>query len=159
MVILVLTRLSIFLLKEYKKRDDKRNNNKDIKNMGKKKTDKVDTVKQRIAKNKKKFLKALKESFGIIGVASKKANISRETFYQWRRADPSFKKKAEEIDDDFSMIVDDKIKKGIIADDGNMIRFYASRRMKQYRAKNEISLDDDFSFHFTIKTIKNKKDE
>ncbi|NCD40567.1 MAG: hypothetical protein EOL88_00595 [Bacteroidia bacterium] len=117
--------------------------------------------KEKTAKNKAKFLDALKDSFGIVTNACAKVKISNVTFYNWYKEDEEFKKAVDEIDDSFDTIVDDKIKQGIIKGDGSMVRFYAGRKMKKYRQKVGLGQDEDlepFEFIITTKKSENGKD-
>lgn len=113
------------------------------------------------AKNKMKILEKLKGTFGIATNAI--AGIcDNTTFYQWIKDDNDFKKAIEDIQDQFDIIVDDKIKQGVIDNDGAMIRFYASCRMKKYRTKIGLGQDEDlepFEFFITTRKTKDKKNE
>lgn len=49
-----------------------------------------------ISDKKKKIIAALTEAHGIVSDACKMVNISRETFYKWKREDEKFSKQADE---------------------------------------------------------------
>ncbi len=48
-------------------------------------------------KKKKAFLEIYEKTFGNISVACKHSNISRQTFYNWRKKDEDFAEKESEI--------------------------------------------------------------
>lgn len=70
---------------------------KKAKKIGKVGTSTRTTVKERIAKDKAAFIEALKESKGIIVKACQALSIDRQTYYNWRDADPDFKAACEEV--------------------------------------------------------------
>lgn len=63
--------------------------------------DKAATEKPRLstAKRKKKLLKALVSSLGVVDEACKKAKICRTSFYTWMKDDPDFAEKVKDIED------------------------------------------------------------
>lgn len=112
-------------------------------------------IQERIAKKKALVLEGLKDSFGIVTSAIAKVGISNPTFYAWYRDDKEFAKEVDEMQDQFDIIVDDKIKQAIIQNSENMIRFYASKRMKKYKTQIGIGQADDLEpFEFIIRTKK-----
>jgi len=126
---------------------------------GKKPVDKLgrdkSKVEERIAKKKALVLEGLKDSFGIVTNAIAKADVSNVTFYTWYRDDKEFAKGVDDIQGQIEIIVDDRIKQGILNNDGAMIRFYASACMKKYRNKVGIGQGEDLEpFEFIIKTKK-----
>jgi hypothetical protein len=64
------------------------------------KSNKSDSIEERIKRSKADFLKALKKSLGVVSPACKKSNIDRSTYYEWIEKDPEFKKKVEEINEE-----------------------------------------------------------
>lgn len=89
-------------------------------------------------KNKKeKFLDAFKEGLGIIKRACQKAEISRGTYYRWRKQDEEFKRKVDEIAKQRRGKVEDglyeKIENGSIAG----IKYYLSRKGGEKWEKTE----------------------
>jgi len=117
-------------------------------------------IQERIAKKKALVLEGLKDSFGIVTNAIAKADVSNVTFYTWYRDDKDFAKGVDDIQGQIEVIVDDRIKQGILNNDGAMIRFYASACMKKYRNKLGIGQGEDLEpFEFIIKTKKITDDE
>lgn len=116
---------------------------------------------KKIEKKKEKVLENLKSSFGI--VTSAIAGVcDNDTFYKWLRQDEEFKNAIEEIQDQFDIIVDDKIKQKIIQNDGSMIRFYASKRMKKYRTTIGLGQAEDlkpFKMMISVKKSKPQPDD
>jgi hypothetical protein len=127
----------------------------------KSKVSREENIQKRIAKDKARVLKALSDSLGIVMDACKKAKITTPTFYEWKRLDKDFLKEIEKIQDSFNEFVDDTIKKKVKDGDGHMLRFYAGRRIPEYRRKQENTLvnPDDFNFDFTVEVVKSKKDK
>lgn len=120
----------------------------------------LETRAKTTAKNKVKVLEALKDTFGIVTNAIAKVGISNTIFYLWIKNDKEFKKEVEDMQEEFDIIVDDKIKQGILLNDGSMIRFYASCRMKKYRNKIGIGQDEElepFKMMITVKKTNEQK--
>ena len=88
------------------------------------------TVQKRMEKGKEEVLARLSETSGIVASACKAAGISRYTFYEWRKTDPEFAEKVEdimELQKDFcASLILKKMKEG----DTTMIIFYAKTKMK-----------------------------
>jgi len=117
-------------------------------------------IQERIAKKKALVIDGLKEGFGIVTNAIVKAGVSNQTFYNWYKDDEDFKKLVDDTQGQFDIIVKDKIKQGIIQNDGSMIRFYASRKIKEFMPKVGLGQADDLEpFEFIIKTKKITDDE
>lgn len=110
-------------------------------------------IKNRTKRKKEKFLKALKDSFGFTTSASKKTGIDRTTYYRWMKDDKKFAEKVNYIQGYFDMIVEDKLKMLIMANDGPSIRYYASRRIKEYQP-NYNHFNEDIEPKQMIITVK-----
>lgn len=99
---------------------------------------------ERIVKKKQEVLEKLNEHSGIVATACKAAGISRVTFYGWRKTDPDFAEKVEdvmELQKDFAeALILKKMKEG----DTTMIIFYAKTKMKDrgYVERKEITGSD-----------------
>lgn len=111
----------------------------------------METKAKRIAKNKKLLLEKLRDSFGIVKTACHKIGIERKTYYRWYKADKEFAKKCDEIDDSFNLIVDDKIKEGVLNGDSSLIRFHASARNPKYKQKLGIEAGEGVDISMSIK--------
>lgn len=81
-------------------------------------------------KIKKEFPSLLAESYGIVGAACQKANISRQTYYRWRHEDPDFAKECDETELVTHSVVKDMLLKKIMAEDTTAIIFYCKTKMK-----------------------------
>lgn len=81
-------------------------------------------------KGKEEVLRQLNNNSGIVASACKAAGISRYTFYEWKKNDPEFAEKVEdiiELQKDFcEALILKKMKEG----DTTMIIFYAKTKMK-----------------------------
>lgn len=99
------------------------------------------SVQERIAKDKQSVLEHLANSSGIVATACKAAGISRFTFYDWKKTDPEFAEKVEdimELQKDFcEALILKKMKDG----DTTMIIFYAKTKMKDrgYVERQEVT--------------------
>ncbi len=81
-------------------------------------------------RRKKRFLKNLKDGFGIISYACDMTNISRQTYYRWCNEDAEFKKVCDDIKEDTVDSVESKLFQAI--GDGNItaIIFYLKTHAK-----------------------------
>ncbi|MFA5080289.1 MAG: hypothetical protein WC472_01550 [Candidatus Paceibacterota bacterium] len=60
------------------------------------KSDKSDTIKERIKKEQKDFIEAYKKAWTITS-ACLKVNINRDTYYEWVEKYPDFKKRIDDV--------------------------------------------------------------
>lgn len=143
--------------KKKKQQEKSKKPNKPNKTQEIKEEEKKGTVKDRIARDKERVLKALESSLGIVTSAIAKVGISNYTFYDWFKKDEEFKKRVEEIQDVFSIVVEDKLKTGILQDDQQSIRFYLSHRVDKYKPKVEFGAGAGEGFNIKISTKVTKK--
>lgn len=80
--------------------------------------------------NKKKLLKAMEKTFGVVAAACRLAKISRKTFYNYYNTDSKFKEECDECLEIAKDFVESKIYKAIQNDKERMIIYYASTKMK-----------------------------
>jgi len=117
----------------------------------------ISKAKNRVAKTKLRVLDELRKSYSIVTTALAKADVSTAIFYIWLKEDKDFKQAVENIDDSFNTIVEDKIKQKIVQNDGHMLRFYASHRIKKFRPKLGLENEDEAEpFRVTIINSKGK---
>lgn len=99
------------------------------------------SVQERVEKGKAEVLEQLSKTSGIVASACKAAGISRYTFYEWKKTDPDFAEKVEdvmELQKDFcESLILKKMKEG----DTSMIIFYAKTKMKDrgYVERQEVT--------------------
>lgn len=117
----------------------------------------METVEKKKAENKAKLLTELESSFGIVTTALKKCKISHAVYYVWLKEDEVFAKAVEEVQDTFDILVEDKLKEGILNNDGGHIRFYLSHKVAKYKPKVEMSPMEGNNFSIEITTTKAKK--
>lgn len=96
------------------------------------------TEQERTSVKKKLFLQYFKKSLGIIGVAAQMADIERQTYYNWKEADPEFKKACDEILYTQPDAVEDKLIESISKNNTSSIHFYLARKHAAYKQKEEI---------------------
>jgi hypothetical protein len=89
---------------------------------------------------KERFIEAYDVNMGNISQSCEGANISRESYYAWIKADAQFRLKLKEIDDKMIDLVDDKIKALMNRGDATTIRWWAERRDPKYKSKNETEI-------------------
>jgi len=79
---------------------------------------------------KKKFLDFLQGSLGNVSIACKKANINRGTHYLWLQQDEVYREAIEEIKEEATDFVEDKLFKKINEGDTTSIIFYLKSKGK-----------------------------
>lgn len=78
-----------------------------------------------------KFLKAFEETFGVISYACAAANVSRQTYYNWRKNDPEFDEKAKEIEESAIDVAEGKLLTQIGEGNLTAIIFYLKTKGKK----------------------------
>lgn len=99
-------------------------------------------VQLEVAKRKANFLEVYKNNMCIVASSCLKAGISRQTFYEWRREDPDFASKCEEIEELQKDMAEASILKQIKEGNTTMTIFYAKTKMRDrgYGEKQDINL-------------------
>lgn len=94
---------------------------------------------QRMEKQKKDVLKALKTTMGNVSLSCEKVGISRFAFYRWREEDSDFNREVEEINERTLDFVESKLMQGIQDGNARMIIFFLSTkgRKRGYGQTNE----------------------
>jgi len=108
-----------------------------------KKSDKSDTVRERIKRDKEKFLKKFQECISIVSISCSRAGISRETYYDWLKKDKKFAAKVEEIKERQNDAVEDRLLKQILKDNSTCIMFFLKARHPKYKPKMDITTDGE----------------
>lgn len=107
------------------------------------KSDKSDTLDERIKKSKESFLKAFEESIGIVTIACQKIGIHRSTYYDWLEKDEEFKKEVERIKAQQMGWVEDKLLQAIKNNNITAINFYLRCKHPEYKPRTEFSFDKE----------------
>jgi len=101
-----------------------------------------DTISLRQAKDKEILLENLRQ-MPIVGLACKKSNICRATFYRWRKDDKEFAKAAEEAIFEGESLITDMSESQLISliRDGNFqaIQLWLKHHAKKYAEKIDIT--------------------
>lgn len=84
----------------------------------------------RTAARKAKFLKMYQKKRALISHAATAAGIDRGTFYDWKKADPVFKKACEEIEEGVGDWVEEKIHDRMEKNDTTMLIYYSKTKLK-----------------------------
>lgn len=79
---------------------------------------------------KEEFLFIFGESAGLVATACSKANISRTTYYRWRKEDEDFAQKADDVKELQKDAAEALILKKMKDGDTSMLIFYAKTQMK-----------------------------
>lgn len=79
---------------------------------------------------KKKFLKNLKDGFGIVSYACELTNVSRQTYYKWRNTDPEFQAECDDIKENTVDTVESKLFSAIAEGNITAIIFYLKTHAK-----------------------------
>lgn len=89
---------------------------------------------------KQMFVSTLKSTKGNISKACEKLNISRETYYEWKKIDPEFKKECDNIPDYLGDYVVSKLFK--LIDKGNVraIIYYCQTQLKDRGFGNKVEV-------------------
>lgn len=113
-------------------------------------------------KLKENFLKAFEASAGNVSIACKKANVSRETFYQWCKKDKKFNKSVEDIKEGLLDFAESILMKKIKEGDNTCIIFFLKTKGKQrgYSERFEVENKEveEFSSERAINIYLPKKD-
>lgn len=111
-----------------------------------------------IIDTKKRMLKALEESLGIVSVAASNAGIHRSTHYLWMNNDEDYKKAVEEIHNVCLDFAESKLFENIKGKRETSIIFYLKTRGKNrgYVERQELDLGGDN--HFRVEVIRPDED-
>lgn len=90
--------------------------------------------------NKELFIIAYRESLGVIKHACDKANICRQTYYNWLEADEEFRQAVEDVNEESVDFAENALKKKIREGDTTSIIFYLKTKGKKrgYIERTEI---------------------
>jgi len=129
--------------------------------MAKKKTDKQlagsltkAVNKHNLDSNKKKLLKALLETRGLVLTACNKAGLSRSVHYQWMNKDKEYKAQVDAINDLMVEGVESKLKDLIDGDNTAAIIFYLKTKGRDAGYGPQLKIDGDIKTEITVNPIK-----
>lgn len=89
---------------------------------------------------KKRFLEIFGMTMGTITLACEKADIHRNTYYDWMKTDIEFRTAVAEIERQRVDMTEDRLFKLIQQDDGPSIRFFLERKAADYKAKTQTEI-------------------
>lgn len=89
---------------------------------------------------KEAFVKAYRETLGVIKYACEQVSISRRTFYNWLEADEEFRQAVEDVNEESLDFAENALKKKIREGDTTSIIFYLKTKGKKrgYIERTEI---------------------
>ena len=102
---------------------------------------------------KKQMIDALENSLGIVSVACKKTNISRQTHYRWCEEDAEYEKEAKGIIEATIDFVESKLFENISNNKEASIMFYLKSKAKHRGYVERQELDMGNNNHFRIEII------
>ena len=104
---------------------------------------------------KKKLVKALEKSLGVVTTACKSVDVARSTFYDWYNADEDFKKEGDSIGDIALDFAESQLHKQIQGGNPTSTIFYLKTKGKRrgYVERQEITGADGSPTSFKIEII------
>lgn len=99
------------------------------------------------------FLEVYAKTMGTVTLACERADINRDTFYQWKATDDEFAKAVVEIERRRVDMAEDRVFKLIQQDDGPTVRWYLERVSPKYKARQVLE------HHTDDKTFEDEVDE
>lgn len=97
-----------------------------------------------ITEKKQKFLRQFKKCLAIVDLTCAKRNISRQTYYNWRKSDENFRKIAEDIEESVGDLVKSKLFELIMAGDFRAIKLWLENRHPEFDLeKKKKSVDEN----------------
>tara|TARA_B110000483_G_scaffold232110_1_gene299264 strand:+ start:377 stop:730 length:354 start_codon:yes stop_codon:yes gene_type:complete len=101
---------------------------------------------------KKRMLEALENSLGIVSVACRKMNLSRQTHYRWQKEDPQYDIDSKSIIEATIDFVESKLFENISDKKEASIMFYLKSKAKHrgYVERQEIDMGTDNHFRIEI---------
>jgi hypothetical protein len=97
--------------------------------------------KQTTIMKKKAVITALKKTLGIVTPACEMAGISRETFYKWKKEDPSFKAAVDDMDEVTLDFVESQLMKNIREGSEKAIMFFMRYKARKRGYSDEINMN------------------
>ena len=109
---------------------------------------------------KKKLIKALEKSLGVVTTACKNVDVARSTFYDWYNADEVFKKEVDSIGDIAIAFAESQLHKQIQDGNSTSTIFYLKCKGKRrgYVERTEIVGVEGEPTAFKIEIIDRSKD-
>lgn len=94
---------------------------------------------------KKNFIRAYRETLGVIKYACEQVSISRRTFYNWLESDAEFKQAVEDISEEAIDFAENALKKKIREGDTTATIFYLKTKGKKrgYVERTEVDATID----------------
>jgi hypothetical protein len=114
---------------------------------------------ERTVKGKKLFLEALVLTLGNISMACKKANLSRQVYYDWFKTDKEFKEQCEEIKESNLDFAESKLLSHIKDDNVTALIFYLKTQGKNRGYIERTEVDEVDREPIQVSIIRNSIDE
>lgn len=86
---------------------------------------------------KRRFLDAYSKNLGNVEKSCAAADVGRNTYYTWLKADPQFRVDVYNLEEQLCDIVEDKLKGLMDKDDPASLRYFLDRRHAKYKPKSE----------------------
>lgn len=112
-----------------------------------------------IIDSKKRMLKALEESLGIVSVAANNAKIHRSTHYLWMNNDEDYKRSVEELHNVCLDFAESKLLENIKEKKETSIIFYLKTRGKNRGYIERQEFDMGGENHFRVEVIRPNEED
>lgn len=106
----------------------------------KEEADRVENERESTKRKKEAFIQIFERTMGTITVACEKAEISRWTYYEWMKTDPTFRQKIQEIERQRLDMTEDRLFKAIQGDNIRAITFFLEKRHENYKPKSQVEV-------------------
>lgn len=97
--------------------------------------------KEAVAIRKKAVIEALKKTLGIVTPACEMAGIHRDTFYEWKKKDPEFRRQVEDIEEITLDFVESQLMKNIREGSEKAIMFFMRYKARKRGYSDEINMN------------------
>lgn len=101
------------------------------------------------AQNKKIFLRALKDNLNNVSAAVEISGVSRTQFYTWRREDPDFREKVDEVPEFQIDFVENALMKRINDGSDTAITFFLKTKGRKRGFGDNIEVTGDLNIKIT----------
>lgn len=110
---------------------------------------------------KEKFPEILKECMGLVTKACEKADISRTTYYEWRKEDPAFAIACDYVQEHVGDFVESKLYKLVNDENATAVIFYCKTKLKNrgYVERIETTGKDGDAIEMNVNFKSNNTDE
>lgn len=109
-------------------------------------------------KKKEDVLRILEQALGVVTTACRQAQISRDTFYRWKKEDEDFARKVAEIEDVALDFAESQLHMRMKDGSDSAIIFYMKTkgRKRGYAERTEITGVDGSNINIALEVVRNE---